>query len=415
MNTVTTPPSTLGEVTVLPNRASSVANDNVRCGLLANYFILFWLIGTIFWGKDFAYIHVGPLYITEMALGVLLVSNLNRLRFADLFILAAVVFYVIIGSIIHESFTFAGKDIIWLPYLLFLRFFPRNFPKKFFRVVVICCFVKVAALALVPAVEVFPVQKYRDGVTILFCYLYLYIKNNGKLRMFYLLFFIAISVFIEFKTLIIIMLAAPFIMRVRTPWERWVTPQVLLVGVVVLLFMIKEDVSRTLLVASVDFLNSMAQLVKINFYLETGTSDWRADIWSRAINNLFRDNQLLFGQFPGFNFMNDAYLGRKLNLGGGQGLGVVRTGHNIVVQMMMKAGFVGVLIYGWYFFRNLADRHRVMMFYAMAVFSLALTADVLEVPSRGPLFFCLFVLLTRYKNEEWLKKTSTQQKQPSYQ
>ena len=378
----------------------SIERDDTACSdIYSSCIILFWIVGTIFYGKDFAYLHLGPLYITEMVLGMLLLNNLSRMRFSDIFLLIVVVAYVMLGTMHHGSFTFAGKDMIWMPYLFFLRFFPRNFPTGFVKLVVGCCFFKAITLTLLPVVEIFHVQKYRDCLIILFCYLYLYLKGHGKIRWPYILFFIVISVIIGFKTLILVMLVAPFVLRLNTRWEKLITPLNALLGALLVLLMIKTDLSRGVLLASVDILNNLAYCLNINMQFDSGTGDWRAAIWNRAINNLYRDRELVFGQLPGFNFLDDKYLGGKLNLGGGQGLGIVRTGHNILVQMMMKAGIVGVIFYGWYFFRNLPDRSRLLVFFALSVFSLALTADVLEVPSRGPLFFSLFVVLSGLKNE----------------
>lgn len=411
MSLLTTGPNnTLGQSPQIPFPILVEKDTTARSDIYSCSFLLVWLIGTIFLGKDFAYIHVGPLYITEMALGVLVMNNINRLRMSDVFIMFAVFAYVVAGTIRHESFTFAGKDIIWLPYVMFLRFFPRNFPHKYIQIVIACCFIKVVCCFATPVVELFHAQKYRDGVTILFVFLFMFLKTRGNLGIPVILGFLVLSVCIAFKTLMLVMLIAPFVMKVKIPWERYITPIKFFSALVVIVFMIKFDVSRTILAGSVDLLSSIAPLFGVDVGgIDNGTSDWRADIWYRAINNIFRDNEVLFGQLPGFNYMDDKYLGRKLNLFGGDTLGVVRTGHNILVQMMMKAGFVGVIIYVWYFFKNLPDRGRMACFFIVAVFGLALTADVLEVPSRGPLFYCLLIMLSRLRSEELSSDVNYQQ------
>lgn len=378
-------------------KSSEAMGNELTCKLL-----LVWLIGTIFLGKTFAYVSVGPLYVTEIALAVLLASNIERFRPADLLLLAATAIYVTVGFVRHGSLVFAGKDLCWLFYLFFLRFFPRNFPDHYVKIVVVCCFIKMTSLLLMPVIPII-IHKYHEAIIITFCFLYVHIKRQGRIHWPFFAFVLFISFLSDFKTFMLVILATPFLLRTAIPWERTLAPVPLFLFAVALLILVMFDYSRHLLTAAVDLLNVVAEMFRVDKRFDTGTALWRADIWTRALNHLWRDNELLFGQFPGYNFLNPSYLGSSLNddqLTGEQAFGTVRTAHNIVVQMTMKAGIVGLVIYGYYFFKNLTVRNRITLFYVGAIFLTALTADVLEVPSRAPMFYCLLVLLIRIQAEQ---------------
>jgi len=101
----------VGYATPTAYKLLSEKDTTARSDIYSCTFLLVWLIGTILFGKDFAYISVGPLFITEMVLGVLIMNNFNRLRISDVFLIGVVLAYVVAGTLAHKSFTFAGKDI----------------------------------------------------------------------------------------------------------------------------------------------------------------------------------------------------------------------------------------------------------------------------------------------------------------
>jgi len=368
---------------------------------LTNLFLLIWLVGTVFYDKGFAYLRVGPLFVTEIAMGLLLWSNRNRFRPSDFILAGAIVFYVGLGAVRHGSLMMAYKDIAWMPYLYFLRFFPRNFPARYVKIAVAFCFAKMIAIPTWPAgfEPVLVFQKYGDGITLMFCFLYLMAKKDGNIGIFRYVIFLLGSWVLGFKTLMVLMMMVPLVMRSRLKWERLMAPVPLLCFVSLFLFAVLTDLTQTGLVVAVDALNAVGQLVGAGTNFETGTAVWRAEIWTHALNRLFWDGEILFGQFPGYNFMDNDYLGVNLHLRGGQGLGVVRTAHCIVVQITMKAGIVGLILFGYYFLQNLRTKDRLIVFFALSVFLLGMTADLLEVPSRGPLFYCMLALLVRTRSE----------------
>ena len=62
---------------------------------------IFWLVGVIIFDKNFAYISVDPIYITEAVLVSMILANLRRLTFHDYFFIAVVGFYFV-GGLLYE-------------------------------------------------------------------------------------------------------------------------------------------------------------------------------------------------------------------------------------------------------------------------------------------------------------------------
>lgn len=375
-------------------RASEARSDKITAALL-----LFWMAGTLCYDKTFAYFRIGPVYITEITLGVLILNNLKRFKPSDILLCVVVAAYIIIGAAKYGSFMMAYKDMVWLPYLLFLRFFPRNFPDEFFKILVFVAFAKFVWFLILPIIPRQTPSKYCEGITLIFCLLYRITSKDGKIEWWFIVVCMVAAFCIQFKTLIVVLLLTPIALKSKFAWEKFVAPVPMMFVIGLFVAAVYFNITRGGLLMSVDLLNAMSAMLKLDIYFDSGTAVWRADIWTNAISNVIRDGQLLFGQFPGFNFMDDGYLGMKLNLGGGQGLGVVRTGHCIVVQMIMKGGLFGACFFIWYFFKNMESRDRVALFFFVAVFMMAMTADVLEVPSRGPLFYCYMILLIRMRND----------------
>ena len=360
---------------------------------------LFWLVGVIIFDKNFAYISFGPIYITEAVLVSMILANLRRLTFHDYFLIAVVAFYFVGGLLLKRDPFFAIRDLAWLYYLLFLRFFPRNFPRRYIDITIYACWIRVLLIIGAPlmSASMVPIfaQKYRDGVVVLFLAGYFSLKNpNGQLNLGSAVFLCVLSFLTDYKTLLVSVLVLPFLFRHRQTLSKWHSPMRLSLLASLVLVVIYFGEAKWLLKACVEVLNFGLSAAGIDKTYQTGTAIWRAEIWNRALLKLATWNDVLFGEFPGHNFMNSKFLGIKsFSLSGSEQLGVVRTAHNIIVQIVMKTGLVGLLIYGWYYFRTSKSIHPTLGVIRLLALALAMTADILEVPSRGPLLFCLLIIL----------------------
>lgn len=368
-------------------------------------FTLIWLLGVIFLDKTFAYLSFGSIYITEFLLVLLIISEWKNLRTSDVFFIGVVCTYIAVGALLGRDIFFVIKDMSWLYYLLFLRFFPKDFPSKYIDIVVWACVVRLGIIFMYPVLlnpgssggSVFDVltSKYRDGVVIMFLLCYATLKSERKIPSIQTLVFLSIASFLTiYKTLILAVLAYRFFLTFGETVSRFYSMRRMLIVGAVLTIIIYTKQAETLLFAGVDALNVISYLTGIGEHFSTGTATWRAEIWTRALWKLVTPVDMLFGEFPGHNFIDSKFLGIKsFPLAGGDRLGNLRSAHNILVQMLMKTGVVGVILFCWYYFKQAKTTLLPLRISQLMVLVLALTADILEVPSRGPLAFCLFMIL----------------------
>lgn len=368
-----------------------------RGGFL-NLFLLFWMLGVIFFDKHFAYIRVGPIYITELVLSSLIIFNFRRIRKEDVILGSAFIFYLVGGVLQKRDLFFAVKDMAWMYYLLFLRFFPRNFPEKYIDIVLYASWSRVLIIFCYPIMGQglgdILAHKYRDSAVVFFLVAYYSLRNpSGRLNLLMLGLLTFVSYLTGYKTLLICLLLLPLIFWLRGRVSRLHSPYRLAIATMLIIWASYYGASAKILELSIDFLNSVVSTFGSESQYSTGTALWRAEIWRSALNRIDGYVGFLFGDFPGLNFMDDKYLGIKLALMGGDRLGVVRSAHNILVQIFMKSGFLGFVIFGWYYFRTVKSDLVVLNIFRLLTLVLAMTADILEVPSRGPLFYCFFAII----------------------
>lgn len=380
-----------------------IANDHMTGDATGNLFVhtlaLIWLIGVIFFDKNMAYVSVGPIYITEFLLACMILCNIRKLQAHDVILGCVFVFYFLGGVIKGRDPFFAIRDLAWLYYLFFLRFFPRDFPKKYIDIVIYACVLRAFLTLLTPIMSgemlLLLAQKYRDAAVVLFLIGYLSLKSkNGNINFGMAIFLMIVSYLSNYKTLIIIVFVTPFLLPMRAYLARIHSAKILLMSAVVLITLVYTNVAGDLLSASVQTINGGISAAGVTKVYSTDTSIWRAQIWHKALMTLSTWTDILFGEFPGHNFMNSKFLGlKRFFLAGGDRLGALRSAHNIVVQIMMKTGLFGLLTFGWYYFKTFKSTHPTFGLLRIFALILAMTADILEVPSRGPLLFSLFVVL----------------------
>lgn len=376
-------------------------SSEIGSGLAVNLLVLVWLVGIILFDKGFAYIQLGPFYITELVLVALVLGNLRNLRSYDVVFGSLILFYVCGGILLGRDIFFVIKDLAWMYYLLFLRFFPRNFPPSLTSIVILACWVRVGTIIVSATGLIDPWifgTKYRDGVVVLFLIGLVALRDRKmKLGYIWVAFFSFVSFLTNYKTLMLVVLLLPFNMALLSPIAAWHSAKKLAWAAIILLVIIYLGGAQLLLEGSVNLLNSLVSLLGSSSEFSTNTALWRAEIWARSLGKLATWNGILFGEFPGQNFMDSKYLGiTNFGLSGGDSLGVVRSAHNILVQIVMKTGLIGLIAAGWYYFKVGPESAPILNFLRLMVLTLAMTADILEVPSRGPLFYCLLVILELY-------------------
>lgn len=361
-------------------------------------FVLFWMLGVIFFDKNFAYLRLGPLYITELVLGSLIVFNLSRIRKEELILAGVFLFYLGGGILQNRDLFFSVKDMAWMYYLFFLRFFPRDFPAKYVDVVLYACWVRILIIMCYPLFEGetagLLIHKYRDSAVVLFLAAYYALKSpSGRLGASMTALLVVVSYMTDYKTLIICLMMSPIIFALRHQVSRIHSPYRLGFAALAILLAIYTGASGVIMQYAVNFLSASISFLGIESRYSDSTALWRAEIWRNALNRLDGWSGVLFGEFPGHNFMNSNYLGVRFFLAGGDQLGVVRSAHNILVQIYMKSGLFGFFIFGWYYFKTVKNDLAVLNIFRILTLILAMTADILEVPSRGPLFYCFFSII----------------------
>lgn len=387
------PDNQIAYQTVEPSGSSATGNFFVHT------LALIWLVGVIFFDKRMAYVSIGPIYITEFLLSCFILSNLRILKKSDVFLGCVLGFYFLGAMIKGRNLFFSIRDLAPLYYLLFLRFFPRDFPKKYIHIVLLACgirvFLTIAAPILSSDLAILFLQKYRDMAVILFLAGYFSIyRKNGNLGIGNAVFLAIVSFFSDYKALMVVMFVLPFALQIRTQIAKWHSPRRTLAFAILTLTLIYNKAATDILVGGVNSLNASFSLVGIDRHYNTSTAVWRAEIWHNALLTLSTWADVLFGEFPGHNFMDSKYLGLKnIPLQGGDRLGALRSAHNIIVQIFMKTGFFGLVVYGWYYFKSIRKDNRTLSVLHISALFMAMTADIFEVPSRGPLLFSLFVIL----------------------
>jgi hypothetical protein len=400
-------------VTIVPitvQRNPDISDDaDSRGNSIANLLVLFWMCGVIILGKRFAYLSVGPIYITELTLVVLIVSNFWRITTKDYFLIGAVLFYAAGGILKGYDWFFVIKDICFMYYLLFMRFFPKDFPGSYMDIVLKACFLRMAMVYISPLILglsginilALTSEKYGDGVVILFLAGYFAMRDPGGRVSPGAMIALALMAYIcDYKTAMIAIAALPLSLAAKDKIVARINFGSVSIFMITILAVTYSRGSHALLVWFVDLLNVAMDVVGSSRTYSTGTAIWRAEIWSQAVTKLYSVPEILFGQFPGFNFINSNFLGIKsFFLSGGDGLGTLRSAHNIVVQIFMKSGIVGMLIYGYFYLSWGDKRNPITTILKIFALVFAMTADILEVPSRGPLLFCLMAILERWTQQ----------------
>ena len=362
-------------------------------------FTLIWMVGVILFDKWFAYISIGPIYITELLLVTLMIANFWRITTRDYLLLAVLAFYVIGGLQRGYVPFFVIKDISFFYYLLFLRFFPKDFPAKYVDIVIATCFLRLVLLLASPLVDNSTLysfgNKYRDGVVVLFLAgVFCQRSKTGIIGFAGACFLGFCSYITDYKALMFAMFILPVLLIVRHPLAKVMTPKRLVFAVFLFIYVVYSGGASYLLTTGVDSLNLLLKATSSARNYDNGTAIWRAEIWSHALMRLNTPMRFLFGEFPGHNFIDSKYLGIKsFFLQGGDALGILRSAHNILVQMVMKTGCAGILFYGYFYFSYSDKNQTVLNVLKLIALILAMTADIFEVPSRGPLLFCFFSIL----------------------
>jgi hypothetical protein len=264
------------------------ANSKIALG---NSFIhgltLFWIVGVILFDKAFAYISVGPIYITEFTMSAMILYNFRRLKFSDVFLIGTVVFYIIGGIIAGHDPFFSVRDMAWLYYLLFIRFFPRNFPTKYINFVILACWMKIFLLILYPILGAFsPAQfnKYLEGILILFLYsLTSLSKRKQSVSLLSSVFFTFLSIIAYYKTLIFVVILLPILLPLRKSISKIHSRTGILVLCTIVLFTIQQGGINKTMFLLIDGLNFAMDFVGSGTSFTTGTARWRGEIWRFAL------------------------------------------------------------------------------------------------------------------------------------
>lgn len=363
-------------------------------GLISCTLLLVWLCGTIIFGKTFSYIHIGHIYITEMILLLLIINNIQRLNILDFIFIGLLTFYLIIGWRLHGSLFFAGKDMAWYYYLLFLRFFPRNFPNLYIKIVIIITiFVFLIIFIRIFFPELYEYSnKYRIGILLFFLYTLIIIFYKRNINIITIIFFFICASLTTFKTAIFLSLIFPFFIIYYNKFYNIFKFKFFIIFIILLIFLIYFNLESKVLIFFVQKTNLLI-LNKENTSIAINTALWRSELWTKATHFLFKERNFLLGDFPGHNFMKTSILGLDFNLEGGEQLGIVRSVHNIIIQIFMKTGLIGLVIWFIYYFLWTKELPPILVIFQISVLILAMTADILEVPSRGPLYFSYLVVL----------------------
>jgi hypothetical protein len=201
-----------------------------------------------------------------------------------------------------------------------------------------------------------------------------------------------------FKTAIVAIVALPFVVKRHSSISFLLHVRSLVLMSVVFCAIATTELPQAAMVMTTTSLSTISTSVG-GRRLDTGTSLWRASIWSSALQRLLRENDLVFGQMPGFNFMSRTWLGiSKHDKGGfrdrgGDALGANRMAHNFAVQLVMKNGVVGLALFFWYYGRCRRYRSPILVGYELATLVMAATATILETPYGGPVFYGLMATL----------------------
>lgn len=372
-------------------------------GPFAKALTAFWLVGALLGGKAFCYINVGGIFITEITLGVLILSARKTLKSADILFFICVLFFLIGGTIAHGNFFFSGKDLAWMYYLMFLRFFPRNFSPetlKFFTTVALLATLR-PILSELGVIHDTLGEKYAIAPIVLYLYLKATYQAGEKVPFTWLFYTLTVALFADFKTLILLLLIIPVLMSWSDRLLKFLSPRYMMVAASAALVFIMFDGSQTVMDGALAILNTFSDIALGNpDKWSSGTAQWRAKIWFKALNTL-SGREWVLGELPGHNFMNAKILKDQMLAGlkGSNALGVVRSAHNILVQIIMKTGIAGLAIYIIYLWRWL-PKHKLIALYTVAILICSMTSDLLEVPSRGPVFFCLAWILAIQMNHK---------------
>lgn len=387
-------------------------SDNKMPSFLIDSILCIWLMGSILFDKAFSYISVGPIFITELVLGLLILRNLKNFTVFDFIFFSAFSFYFAIGYFLHNSFLFAGKDLIWMIYVLFFRFFPKNLAPKYVSAITICGILSILTATVLSSLSIYTISKYNLIITIFFVLTYQIISSNRfRIYLTYSMLLLA-AVMIDFKTGSILILLLPFFYVAKFNFRKALGVKKIIFVVTMVLTFVYFDFSRIILTSTIDFLNWTTEFLKIDKTFYVGTALWRADIWHYGLLKLLSFQGFFFGEFPGHNYMDKKFLGIDIALGGGNELGIVRSAHNIIVHIFMKTGMIGILSYLAYFsYCNRSKNNNVQMF-IFCIFVMAMTSDILEVPSRGPVFFCLARILQGLSEKENAIESKTEVTSP---
>lgn len=368
-----------------------------QCSVALQYLIFLWLAGVMLLGKTFCYLGISPLYVTELVLGLILFENRRRLMPADIVMLGVTGGFAVGGYWRWGEALMVGKDLAWLYYLLFLRFFPRNFSDELRQRLILIALLTVPLQVVSFLVDGMPgfEEKYRTVITYLFLLLVFMVRQKGRATLPQIAVAVAMGLLSDFKTSIVMPVVAVLLSRYDS-WMRWRRlPMALFLMSVSFLIVIALNGSETILTLAVDALNALSSFASLGKTWATGTATWRAEIWTSAIDRTLRDGRFLFGELPGHNFLDWRFLGnlQLRDLGGGEELGIVRTPHNILVLIVVRTGIVGLAVFTYFYWRWVPKNKYAMILNACVIVC-ALTSDILEVPSRGPLLYCLSWLLT---------------------
>ena len=377
--------------------------------------VLFWMVGCIISGKSFAYLSLGPIYITEGVMICLILQNFKKLTISDLWFFIFIFFYIIVGAFKYNNFFMVLKDTSILYYLSFVRFFPRNFPQKYLKIAMAAVGITLclSSLGLV-GVQLLPLAgKYEAGVSLMAFAFYVYQKRGNRFEIGSLMFFIMMALLLNFKTLIICFGILPVLGRVKPIVAWFFKPWKMTVLSFCVLAMIGFGYAKEVTKFPVHLLSSITDATIGRSY-STDTASWRVRIWESGVSNLMRDKQVLFGTFPGFNFINVKFLNLKIRdrnaiepRDGGSLGGANRLAHNFLVQLIMKFGIVGVAFFFVFLtkFQGVASKN--LLLFETSILLLAATSGLLEVPSSGPLFYSFLIALKSNENQsEIVKKRS---------
>jgi hypothetical protein len=138
----------------------------------------------------------------------------------------------------------------------------------------------------------------------------------------------------------------------------------------------------------VDFANFALFFAGEESFFSVNTADWRAQIWIQSIEILMSTGNLLWGDLPGQNFLRNIFVPGAGDLATNQ-LGVNRSTHNIVIQIITKTGLIGFSVWFLYYIHLIRQQPRVLWFYHALFFAIGLSSDFFEVPSRAAVWFTI--------------------------